>query len=197
MNVAELFAQHLPQLLVWGLIATVAMTTILQGSQGLGLSRLSLPFLVGTFFTSNRNRATVIGFLVYTIGGWGFAMLYFLFFAGIGLATWWLGALLGFLHGLFLLAGVGGLVIATSGSYANNSSGCDYSESSCADGADAAIVGGLAIWLGSWIYSMVDASAAARQYNTKYGLANAGVRPMVSPAGRGRTALGLSVAYPR
>ena len=45
------------------------MTSILQGSQGLGLSRLSLPFLVGTFFTSNRNRATVIGFLVYTLGG--------------------------------------------------------------------------------------------------------------------------------
>jgi len=29
------------------------MTTIFQGSQGLGVSRLSLPFLVGTFFTSN------------------------------------------------------------------------------------------------------------------------------------------------
>lgn len=51
------------------------------------MSRLSLPFLVGTFFTSNRNRATVIGYLVCTIGGWGFAMLYFLFFAVIGMAT--------------------------------------------------------------------------------------------------------------
>ena len=105
MSATDLFARHLPQLLLWGLVATVAMTTILQGSQGLGLSRLSLPFLVGTFFTSNRDRATVIGFIVYLIGGWGFAMLYFLFFAGIGLATWWLGALLGFLHGLFLLVG--------------------------------------------------------------------------------------------
>ena len=80
------------------------MTTILQGSQGLGLSRLSLPFLVGTLFTANRNRAVVIGFIAYTIGGWLFAMLYFLFFASIGFATWWLGALLGFLHGVFLLA---------------------------------------------------------------------------------------------
>jgi hypothetical protein len=105
LTATDLFARHLPQLLLWGLVATVAMTTILQGSQGLGLSRLSLPFLVGTFFTSNRDRATVIGFIVYVIGGWGFAMLYFLFFAGIGLASWWLGALLGFLHGLFLLVG--------------------------------------------------------------------------------------------
>lgn len=102
---AELFATHLLKLLLWGLVATVAMTTVLQGSQGLGYSRLSLPFLVGTFFSANRDRAVVIGFIVYTIGGWLFAMLYFIFFASIGLATWWLGGLLGFLHGLFLLVG--------------------------------------------------------------------------------------------
>lgn len=100
---AALFADHLGRLLLWGLIATVAMTTILQGSQGLGLSRLSLPFLMGTLFTANRNRAVVIGFIAYTFGGWFFAMLYFLFFASIGRATWWIGALLGCLHGAFLL----------------------------------------------------------------------------------------------
>jgi len=100
---ANLFAEHLPELLLWGLLATVAMTTILEGSQGLGWSRLSLPFLAGTMFTGNRNRAMVIGFIVYTLGGWAFAMLYFLLFASIGIATWWLGALLGLLHGLFLL----------------------------------------------------------------------------------------------
>jgi hypothetical protein len=97
------FAGHLPQLLIWGLVATVAMTTVLQASQGLGLSRLSLPFLVGTLFTKNRNTAVMVGFVLYTIGGWLFALLYFLFFASIGFAAWWLGALLGFLHGLFLL----------------------------------------------------------------------------------------------
>jgi hypothetical protein len=97
------YVQHLPKLVLWGLVATVAMTTILQGSQGLGLSRLSLPFLVGTLFTANRNRAVVVGFVVYVLGGWLFALLYFGFFASIGVATWWLGALLGFLHGLFLL----------------------------------------------------------------------------------------------
>ena len=100
---AEVFADNLARLLLWGLIATVAMTTILQGSQGLGLSRLSLPFLVGTLFTSNRNRAVVIGFIVYVIGGWLFAMLYFLFFVSIGRASWWLGALIGCLHGVLLL----------------------------------------------------------------------------------------------
>jgi hypothetical protein len=89
--------------LLWGLIATVAMTTILQASQGLGLSRLSVPFLAGTMFTADRDRASMIGFVAYVLGGWMFAMLYFLFFSSIGVATWWLGAALGFLHGLFLL----------------------------------------------------------------------------------------------
>jgi len=93
----------LPSLVLWGLIATVAMTTILSGSQGLGLSRLSLPFLVGTMFTANRSKATIFGFILYVIGGWLFALLYFALFASVDKASWWLGAALGFLHGLFLL----------------------------------------------------------------------------------------------
>lgn len=97
------FVHQLPQLALWGLIATVAMTTILQCSQGLGLSRLSLPFLIGTVLTSHRDRAALIGFVAYMIGGWLFALLYFLFFDSIGVASWWFGGLLGFLHGLFLL----------------------------------------------------------------------------------------------
>jgi Na+(H+)/acetate symporter ActP len=96
---------RLPDLLLWGLLATVAMATILQGAQGLGLSRLSLPFLVGTFFTGDRRRAVVLGYALYTVGGWLFAFLYFLLFASLGLHTWWFGALVGALHGLFLLVG--------------------------------------------------------------------------------------------
>ena len=94
---------QLPNVLLWGLIATVAMTTILQGAQGLGLSRLSLPFLVGTFFTADRRWATVLGFVAYTMGGWVFALLYFLLFASLGIYTWWFGAAAGLLHGVFLL----------------------------------------------------------------------------------------------
>jgi hypothetical protein len=91
-------------MLIWGLLGTVAMTTVLEGAQGLGLSRLSLPFLAGTFFTGDRRWAMVVGFVFYVVGGWLFAFLYFLFFASVGLYTWWLGALVGMLHGLFLLA---------------------------------------------------------------------------------------------
>ena len=90
-------------LALWSLIATVAMTSILQGSQGFGLSRLSIPFLVGTFFTANRPRAVVLGFVFYTIGGWLFAFLYFFLFDSVDIYTWWFGALAGVVHGFFLL----------------------------------------------------------------------------------------------
>jgi hypothetical protein len=90
-------------LVLWGLIATVAMTAILEASQGLGFSRLSLPFLVGTFFTADRSRAMVLGFALYVIGGWLFAFIYFFLFASVGIYSWWFGALAGFVHGLFLL----------------------------------------------------------------------------------------------
>jgi hypothetical protein len=93
----------LPYLLLWGLLATVAMTAILEASQGLGYSRMSLPFLVGTFFTGTRPRAFVVGFTLYVIGGWLFAFLYFLLFASVDLYSWWFGALAGALHGIFLL----------------------------------------------------------------------------------------------
>lgn len=92
-----------PYLVLWGLIATLAMTSILEASRGLGLSRLSLPFLIGTFFTSRRRQAIVVGFVLYTIGGWAFAFAYFLLFASVGIYTWWFGALAGLVHGLFLL----------------------------------------------------------------------------------------------
>ena len=93
-------------ILLWGLVATTAMTIILEGSQGLGLSRLSLPFLVGTLFTGNRWRASVVGFVIYFIGGWLFAFLYFLIFMSLGKTNWWIGAITGLIHGLFLLVAV-------------------------------------------------------------------------------------------
>jgi hypothetical protein len=98
-----LAGSSLGYLVLWGLIATVAMTTILQGSLGLHWSRMSLPFLVGAFFTADRQKALVVGFAVYTIGGWLFAFLYFAIFASVKIYTWWFGAICGFLHGAILV----------------------------------------------------------------------------------------------
>ncbi|MFP4003186.1 MAG: hypothetical protein ACLFV8_05370 [Alphaproteobacteria bacterium] len=99
----QALADNFVQVLVWGLLATAAMTTILQGSQGLGLSRLSLSFLIGTMFTSRRTYANVLGFLAYALGGWAFAFLYVLIFLSLGIGTWWFGLLLGLAHGVALL----------------------------------------------------------------------------------------------
>jgi hypothetical protein len=90
-------------MIVWGFVATLVMTTVIQGAQGLGLTRLSLPFLAGTFVTGDRRRAVIIGFALYLAGGWIFAFLYFLLFTSLGVYTWWLGLATGLLHGLILL----------------------------------------------------------------------------------------------
>lgn len=97
------FLPAITSMVIWGLAGTVTMTGILVGANGLGLSRLSIPFLVGTIFTANRRTANIIGFALFIAGGWAFALLYFLFFSSIGIYSWWSGAALGFLHGVFLL----------------------------------------------------------------------------------------------
>jgi hypothetical protein len=94
---------QIESVLVWGTVATVVLTIIMYGSQGLGFSRLSLPFLLGTCLSPHRARAVVYGLLVYTFGGWVFAFLYAWLLTIVQIAEWWLGALLGTLHAVFLL----------------------------------------------------------------------------------------------
>jgi uncharacterized membrane protein YagU involved in acid resistance len=93
--------------LLWGFVATVVLTSIMSASQGLGLSRMSIPYLLGTMLTPNRDRAMLVGFLFHVMNGWAFAMIYALAFESWGAATWWLGATIGLVHGSFvLLAGM-------------------------------------------------------------------------------------------
>lgn len=93
-------------MVLWGAVATAVMTGIMQGAQARGISRLSLPFLVGTMFTGNRRSAMVWGFCAYAVGGWLFAFGYFLLFASIGWSGWLAGAAVGLLHGSLLLVTV-------------------------------------------------------------------------------------------
>lgn len=81
----------------------------MAASQSLGFSRMSIPFILGTAFTANRDRAMFVGFLVHVIIGCLFAFLYGFGFESLGRAHWWLGATGGLLHGLFVL--VAGLSI--------------------------------------------------------------------------------------
>jgi hypothetical protein len=89
-----------------GLFATIVLTTLSAAAQGLGLSRMSMPLLLGSIFTADRQRANVIGFLLHFVNGWAFASLYAIAFERLRLATWWLGGLLGLAQALFLLIAV-------------------------------------------------------------------------------------------
>jgi hypothetical protein len=89
--------------LIWGLAATVVLTTISAGAQGLGLTRMNLPYMLGTLFTSDRDRAKLYGFIVHLGIGWMFSLIYVLLFEAMGAASWWRGVLIGVLHALFML----------------------------------------------------------------------------------------------
>jgi hypothetical protein len=90
--------------LLWGFVATVVLTAILAGSQGLGLTRMNIPYLLGTLFTPNRDRAKWAGILVHFVNGWLFSLIYVAAFHAWGQATWWLGAITGVVHAGFVLA---------------------------------------------------------------------------------------------
>jgi uncharacterized membrane protein YagU involved in acid resistance len=89
--------------LLWGFVATLALTTVLAGSQGLGLTRINLPYILGAMFTPHRERAKVIGFLVHLANGWIFSLVYVVIFHSWVRATWWGGAAIGAAHALFVL----------------------------------------------------------------------------------------------
>lgn len=90
--------------LLWGFVGTVVLTGTMAGAQGLGLTRMDLPFLIGTMFTADRDRAQVVGVVAHLINGWVFAAVYLAAFEAWGAAGWERGALIGIVHGGFVVA---------------------------------------------------------------------------------------------
>jgi uncharacterized membrane protein YagU involved in acid resistance len=90
-------------IVLWGFTSTVVLTVLTSGSQALGLTRMNLPYMVGTIFTPNRDRAKVVGFAVHFLNGWLFASVYAAAFQSWRRSTWWLGAAIGLVHALFVL----------------------------------------------------------------------------------------------
>ncbi|OAH09920.1 hypothetical protein [Streptomyces jeddahensis] len=82
-------------------VGTLVLTTVLRAASELRLTRMDLPFLLGTAVTVNRTRAKAIGYLMHFLNGQIFAFTYYAVFLAIGQAGWWLGALFGLSHGLF------------------------------------------------------------------------------------------------
>lgn len=96
--------------LLWGFVATIVMTATSEATQGLGLTRMNIPYILGTIFTPNRDRAKLYGFLASVGTGWLFSLVYISIFESLGKAGWWLGAIIGAVHALFVLIVVMGLM---------------------------------------------------------------------------------------
>lgn len=89
--------------LLWGFVATVVLTTLMSAAQGLGLTRISLPYMVGTFFTPDRDRAKALGFGLHLLNGWVFSLAYAAAFESWHRSGVLLGAAIGAVHAAFVL----------------------------------------------------------------------------------------------
>src|SRR5919106_5268414 len=83
-----------------GFVGTLVLTTALRAANELGLTRIDLPFLLGTAVTSDRGRAKAAGYLMHLVAGELFSLVYFAIFTAIDSSGWMLGALFGLLHGI-------------------------------------------------------------------------------------------------
>lgn len=90
-------------LTLWGFAATLILTSIMTVSKYAGLTRMDLPFLLGTIFTSNKNKAPWVGFIVHLFIGWAFAFIYGAAFESAGISDPWFGMAIGFVHAAFVL----------------------------------------------------------------------------------------------
>jgi uncharacterized membrane protein YagU involved in acid resistance len=86
---------------VGGLTGTLVLTTILRAASELGLTRMDIPFLLGTVVTEDRIRAKAVGYALHFVFGLLFALAYWAIFAVIDEAGVLLGALFGLVHALF------------------------------------------------------------------------------------------------
>ena len=109
--------------LLWGFLATIIQTTISAGAQGLGLTRMNFPYILGTIFTPDRDKAKLYGFGIHVAVGCAFSLIYVLVFEALGAAGWWRGVIIGLVHALFVLVVVMGLLPGLHPRMANEQQG--------------------------------------------------------------------------
>ncbi len=89
--------------LLWSGLATALLVGGMYAAQWYGLSRMSLPFILGTAWTQSRRKAMVIGLVGDAVNGLAFALVYVLGFEALDRSGWWLGALGGVAHAFVVL----------------------------------------------------------------------------------------------
>jgi hypothetical protein len=84
-----------------GFVGTLVLTTCLRAGSEVGLTRMDLPFLLGTAFAADRAHAKAVGYGLHFVAGQVFAAMYYGVFVAIDESSWWLGGAFGLVHGLF------------------------------------------------------------------------------------------------
>ena len=87
--------------LLGGVAGTLVWTTLLRAASELGMTRMDIPFLLGTAFTADRVRAKAIGYALHFGFGMIFALVYYAIFVAIDMSGLLLGALFGLVQALF------------------------------------------------------------------------------------------------
>ena len=87
--------------LVGGLLGTIVLTTVMRAAGELGLTRMDLPFLLGTALSEDRVRAKLVGYALHFVFGLVFALGYWAVFAALDQSGAVIGALLGLIQALF------------------------------------------------------------------------------------------------
>ncbi len=97
------FLAHWRDEMLWGFVATLILTLIMRLGQAAGITRIDLPLMLGTMTTPNRDRAKIYGTLIHMFNGWMLGGIYVAAFHSLRRASLLLGALMGLIHGLFVL----------------------------------------------------------------------------------------------
>ncbi|HET9741547.1 MAG TPA: hypothetical protein VFQ00_02250 [Terriglobales bacterium] len=94
---------HWGHWIFWGFVASVALVSAESAAQGLGLTRLNLPYILGSIFTPDRDRARALGLILHIFIGWGFSCFYVVAMQFIGGPTWYNGVIIGVAHAAFIV----------------------------------------------------------------------------------------------
>jgi hypothetical protein len=84
-----------------GIVGTIVLTTLLRAASELGLTRMDIPFLLGTALTTDRVRAKALGYALHFVFGVLFALAYYGVFLAVGHSGFLLGAVFGLVHAFF------------------------------------------------------------------------------------------------
>ncbi|MEV0962208.1 hypothetical protein AB0J25_06255 [Streptomyces sp. NPDC049910] len=87
--------------LAGGFAGTLVLTTALRAAAELKLTRIDIPFLLGTALTADRTRAKASGYVLHFAAGQVFALGYYALFLALDRSGWMLGAMFGMGHGMF------------------------------------------------------------------------------------------------